>query len=41
MASSDPGWFRIVIAIKPKQLEEFEKRFDEFVYAVSPLKLFE
>jgi aspartate/methionine/tyrosine aminotransferase len=30
MASKDPGWFRIVIAIKETQLEEFEKRFDEF-----------
>ena len=31
MESKDPGWFRIVIAIKATQLEEFEKRFDAFV----------
>ena len=30
MASNDPGWFRIVIAVKQEQLEVFEKRFDEF-----------
>ena len=35
MASCNPGWFRIVIAIKPKQLEVFEERFDAFVDSVS------
>ena len=30
MSCIDPGWFRIVIAIKPSQVEVFEKRFDAF-----------
>lgn len=38
MASNDPGWFRIVIAIKQKQLDIFEKRFDKFAKSlVNPL----
>ena len=30
MSCKDPGWFRIVIAIKVSQVEVFEKRFDAF-----------
>ena len=35
MASNNPGWFRIVIAIKQKQLEVFEQRFDEFANSLA------
>ena len=30
MSSNNPGWFRIVIAIKQAELEEFEMRFEAF-----------